>query len=131
MPMDNDVKAIIHQLGVSVLFGSLECSGYYSSEFNVIFISNQLDELQTKVVLLHELGHASKQRDEMELYKATMAMKIKLEYGANRFMIKWLLNRYISITGDDPQSINYLEFMRQNDIPARDENIVKETIASY
>ena len=35
--MDNDVKAIIHQLGVPVLFGSLECSGYYSSEFNIIF----------------------------------------------------------------------------------------------
>ena len=46
-------------------------------------------------------------------------------------MIKYLFSNYIDVTGDDPYSVNYLEFMRQNDIPSRDENIVKEVILSY
>lgn len=60
-----------------------------------------------------------------------MTLKLKMEYGTNLFMIKHLSHRYINITGDDPHSVNYLEFMRQNDIPSRDENIVKEVILSY
>ena len=60
-----------------------------------------------------------------------MTLKLKMEYGANLFMIKYLFHRYILITGDEPRSVNYMEFMRQNDIPSRDENIVKEVILSY
>lgn len=60
-----------------------------------------------------------------------MTLKLKMEYGANLFMIKYLFHRYILITGDAPRSVNYMEFMRQNDIPSRDENIVKEVILSY
>ena len=102
-----------------------------SSVLSVIYIDTKLTETQQKTVLIHELGHLAKQRDEKELYDVTISMKMKMEYGANKFMIKYLFSNYIDVTGDDPHSVNYLEFMRQNDIPSRDENIVKEVILNY
>lgn len=128
--MDDEIGNIIRQLHVVVITGELDNPGYYNPVWNAIFIDQDLNEIEHKVVLLHELGHAAKQRDEMPLYKATMYMKSKMEYGANRFMIKYLFKNYMALTGDEPESINYLEFMRQNDIPYRDENIVKEIIGN-
>lgn len=46
-------------------------------------------------------------------------------------MISYLFHRYIKYTGEEPYRVDYLEFMRQNDIPLRDEDIVKEIIANY
>lgn len=126
-----DIHQVIKKLKVAVIVGDFEKPGYYIPEWNAIFINQELNEIEHEVVLLHELGHAAKQRNEWQLYRATMTMKLKMEYGANRFMIKYLFNQYISITGDDPYSVNYLEFMRQNDIPSRDENIVRDIIANY
>ncbi|WP_225209031.1 MULTISPECIES: ImmA/IrrE family metallo-endopeptidase [Limosilactobacillus] len=128
--MDN-IQDIISQLGVVVIVGELDNPGYYNPIWNAIFIAQDLNEVEHEVVLLHELGHAAKQQGEYSLYQATMTMKSKMEYGANRFMIRYLFHHYISITGDDPHLVNYLEFMRQNDIPSRDENIVKEVILNY
>lgn len=129
--MGLSIQDVIRKLGVAVIAGELDGPGYYVPELNAIFIDQSLDEVQHKVVLLHELGHAAKQRDEYCLYQATMTMKAKMECGANRFMIHYLFSHYILVTGDDPYSVNYLEFMRQNDIPSRDEDIVKEVIANY
>ena len=129
--MVSEIQQIIKELDVKVFVGELDVPGYYIPEWNVIFIDESLNELHHEVVLLHELGHAAKQRDEMVLYNATMYMKSKMEYGANRFMIKYLFKNYVSITGDEPRSVNYIDFMRQNDIPYRDENIVKDIIANY
>lgn len=128
---DNNVMDIIKQLGVHVIVCELDNPGYYSPVWNAIFIDQSLDEVEHEVVLLHELGHAAKQQGDECLYHATMTMKLKMEYGANRFMISYLFHRYINITGDDPHNVNYLEFMRQNGIPSRDEFIVKEIIANY
>ncbi|MGM9907915.1 DUF6782 family putative metallopeptidase [Limosilactobacillus sp.] len=125
------IQDIIKELGVVVLVGDLDVPGYYVPAINAIFIDQKLDEAEHEVVLLHELGHAAKQQNEAELYKATMTMKIKMEYGANRFMISYLFHRYLDAWDDDPKSVNYLDFMKQNDIPARDENIVKEVILGY
>ena len=129
--MEISIENVIKELGVAVIVGEFDNPGYYIPDWNAIFIDQSLDETEHKVVLLHELGHAAKQKDEYLLYKVTMNMKTKMEYGANRFMIKYLFNQYISVTGDAPYSVNYLEFMRQNDIPSRDENIVRDIIANY
>lgn len=67
----------------------------------------------------------------MDLYNATMTMKLKMECGANQFVIRYLFRLYIKYTGEVPYIVNYLEFMRQNDIPLRDEELVKEVIAEY
>lgn len=129
--MTGEIQAIIKQLKVAVIVGEFDNPGYYIPDWNAIFIDQSLDEVEHEVVLLHELGHAAKQRDEMVLYNATMYMKLKMEYGANRFMIKYLFKNYVNLTGDEPRSINYIDFMRQNDIPYRDESIVKDIIANY
>lgn len=129
--MAEKVIDIIRELGVSVIVGDFDNPGYYAPELNAIFIDEKLDECQHDVVLLHELGHAAKHKNEIELYNATMTMKLKMECGANRFMISYLFHRYIKYTGEEPYTVNYLEFMRQNDIPLRDEELVKEVIAEY
>ena len=129
--MNDSIQSIIDQLGVVVIVGKLDNPGYYNTIWNAIFINQDLDETEHKVVLLHELGHACKQHDDMALYNATMYMKAKMEYGANRFMIKYLFKNYIDLTGDEPHSVNYINFMRQNDIPTKDEDMVREIIANY
>lgn len=129
--MTGEIQTIIKQLKVAVIVGEFDNPGYYNPVWNAIFINQNLNEVEHEVVLLHELGHAAKQRDETVLYNATMYMKSKMEYGANRFMIKYLFKNYVNLTGDEPRSINYIDFMRQNDIPYRDESIVKDIIANY
>lgn len=129
--MTDEVKDIIKQLGVAVIVGDLDNPGYYNPVWNAIFISQSLTESEHYAILLHELGHAAKQRDEMALYKATKVMQSKMECSANRFMIRYLLQNYISVNDDDPKFINYLDFMRANDIPGRDESMVREIIAEF
>lgn len=136
MLMDSQLRKLIQQLDTVVMYTSLDSPGHtifppILHGTAIVYVDESLTAMQQRTVLLHELGHIAKQRDEKELYSVAMTMKIKMEYGANRFMIRFLFNHYLSITGDDPYSVNYLEFMRQNDIPSRDENIVKDIIASY
>ena len=134
--MDSKLKELLSELDTKVMYADLDCPGRTAfppilEGTAIIYIDNKLTECEQKTVLIHELGHVAKQRDEKELYDVTISMKMKMEYGANKFMIKYLFSNYIDITGDDPRSVNYLEFMRQNDIPSRDENIVKEVILEY
>lgn len=134
--MVDKIKELAKELNAVIFYGELDDPGHscfppYLNGKALVFVDEGLNEQQQKIVLLHELGHIAKQRDEMCLYNRTINMKLKMEYGANRFMIKYLFHNYIDFTGDEPRSVNYLEFMRQNDIPSRDENIVKEVIASY
>lgn len=131
MYMAEKVIDIIRELGVAVIVGDFDNPGYYVSELNAIYVDKKLGECQHEAVLLHELGHAAKQKNEIELYNATKTMKLKMECEANRFMISYLFQRYIKYTGEEPYRVDYLEFMRQNDIPLKDENIVKEIIADY
>lgn len=134
--MDKQLDNLITELNVLVFYSCLDAPGHvvFSDILNgkaVIYVNSNLSECEQRTVLIHELGHVAKQRDEKELYDVTMNMKLKMEYGANRFMISYLFKNYIQVTGDEPRSVNYLEFMRQNDIPGRDENIVKEIIANF
>lgn len=134
--MPNKFIELAKELNAVVFFCELDGPGHtcFPAVLDgaaAVYINSELNEQQQKIVLLHELGHIAKQRDEKCLYDRTINMKLKMEYGANRFMIKYLFHNYIDFTGDEPRSVNYLEFMRQNDIPSRDENIVKEVIASY
>lgn len=125
------INDIIHALHVVVLVGGIDRTGYYSPALNAIFINENLDELQHEVVLIHELGHAALQRGEWELYDATINMKSKMEYEANYFMVEWLFDDYMKVTDIEPEDINIFDFMRQNDIPSKDEYMVREIIANY
>lgn len=134
--MDKQLANLIAELHVLVFYSCLDAPGHvvFPDILNgkaVIYINSDLSECEQRTVLIHELGHVAKQRDEKELYDVTMNMKLKMEYGANRFMISYLFKNYIQFTGDEPRSVNYLDFMRQNDIPDRDEGIVKEIIANF
>lgn len=134
--MDNQLQSLIKKLNVIIFYHKLDAPGHVIFPpilhgTAAVYIDSSLTAKQQKTVLLHELGHVAKHRKEYCLYRTTMQMKLKMEYGANRFMIEYLFQHYLNVTGDDPCSINYLEFMRQNDIPSRDENIVREIIAGY
>ncbi len=135
--MEDELKLLAKDLNAIILFGELDDPGHVIfpeilDGTAVIYIDSKLNSRQQKAVILHELGHIAKhERHSVELYNATLNMKLKMERNANGFMIRYLFRNYIDITGDDPHSVNYLEFMRQNDIPSRDEGIVKEIIASY
>lgn len=135
--MDDEIQSLIDELDVIVMY-DCDLDDYGHAIFPpildgtaVIYIEDSLSEIKQQAVLIHELGHVAKQRNEKELYDVTMNMKIKMEYGANLFMIQHLFDDYINETGIDPRLVNYIEFMRQCDIPSRQENIVKEVILNY
>lgn len=134
--MDEEIQSLINELDVVVIYASLDDYGrtVFPPILNgkaIIYIEQSLSEMKQQAVLLHELGHVAKQRNEKALYDATMNMKVKMEYGANLFMVQHLFDNYINETDMEPRSVNYIEFMRQNDIPSRDENVVKEVILNY
>lgn len=129
--MDLTLQEIIDRLQVVVITAPLDHPGYYLPDLNTIYVDEELDEQEHEMVLLHELGHAAKHKNELVLYHATVNMKLKMEYGANSFMIEHLFNKYVNATGTEPAAVNYLDFMKQVGIPEKHADIVKKIISKY
>lgn len=131
--MERRIQELVDELHCVVLFGELNCDGCVSfpPELNqpVIYVNCQLPEPAQKMVILHELGHVAKQQGEQSLYHATMAMHLQMEHSANRFAIQELYDSYLQDC-DDPRHVDYLDFMRQNAIPNRDVDIVREVVST-
>lgn len=91
--MNCEIASIVKKLAVTVYYDdSLEDKGKYLPILNIIVINNSLDDFYKKQALLHELGHAAEDMNNYELYKRTYALKSKMEFSANRFMINFMID---------------------------------------
>ena len=92
--MDSRIKALLSEQQITLKYDELDCGGLYVDELNWIIVDNRLNEHEQEKVILHELGHAAKQKGLSNLYNATTALHTKMEAEANRFMIREELENY-------------------------------------
>ena len=115
--MDKKVKEIIDELRVTILDNSnLDKPGHYISALNIIVLNSSLNDFEMTKVLLHELGHAALHQDNCKLYNVTFALHSKMENEAETFMSHQLVRQYMEIHNADPASINYMDFITDNEL---------------
>ena len=77
----------IKELGIDIEYCYLDKMGYFGIEENkpIIFINEQLNELETSLTLLHETAHFL--NGDCEKYIDNHLQNDNLEYEANKYMI--------------------------------------------
>jgi Zn-dependent peptidase ImmA (M78 family) len=104
------IKKILHSLEIQLVLLDIEKNGYYDPISKMMIVSSNLPEKEMKKTIIHEIGHDILHRDTRVLYKLTVP-RSKMEYEANCFMIKYLLQEYINQFSVTIQQINYLNFL--------------------
>ena len=119
---------MIEDLGVTVKLSDvkLDNPAVYLDEIDLIIIDYSLSDADKRYALLHELGHAAKNKGEYSIYNKTKTARYKIEHQANEFMINEILNEYIATTGLEPADINYLNFAKENSLS--DYSLVKNVL---
>lgn len=91
----NDPFSIADNLGILYQYGSIDFSGCYMflKNHKYIFLSNQLDPLESKMVMAHELGHAllHKKDNCYFIQNKTLLLNSKIEKEANYFAAELLI----------------------------------------
>lgn len=130
--MDRTIDELITSLKVTVIYSDeLDKDAYYMSKFNIIVVNDKLSDFKQKKALLHELKHAASHRNEVALYNIAFSMHSKMEYEAECFVVKELLDDYIQETGLEPSQINRINFLEAYDIDTSYESFVHKRLNYY
>ncbi|MCO8291297.1 ImmA/IrrE family metallo-endopeptidase [Tetragenococcus halophilus] len=90
--MNKRVKEIINELNVAIKYNpNLDKPAHYIPAINTIVLNSSLSEFEMTKALLHELGHASKHRNNYSLYNTTYTYHSKMESEANDYMISEII----------------------------------------
>lgn len=86
--MLSKIKQSIKELGIEIQYMEVIGKGYFGIEDNnpIIFINENLDELDTALALLHETSHFI--NEDCEKYITNHFQNDSLEFKANRYMIQ-------------------------------------------
>lgn len=88
----------------------------YGDEF--IFIHEDLNEYEAKVIIAHELGHALLHTDlNTEYYTKTLVSKNKLELQANKFAAELLIPDKIDLNLDINDTLSISDLSRLLKVP--------------
>lgn len=90
-----DPFEIADRLGILYQIGEIGCEGCYMflKNHRYIFLNQNLDERETRMVMAHELGHAVLHRKENCYFirNKTLLLNSKTETEANRFAAELLI----------------------------------------
>jgi Zn-dependent peptidase ImmA (M78 family) len=126
------VKKIIKKLGVTVTERcGLDADGHYIARINTIVINASLSKWEKLKTLLHELGHASKHQNNYEMYNLSFSLHSKMEYEADCYLIKEILDNYMVAADLEPHQVNYMKFIESTEIDSKFEPLVKELLNTY
>ena len=86
--MLSKIKQLIKELGVEIQFMEFVRHGYFGIENNkpIIFINDNLNELDTSLTILHETAHFL--NGDCDKYITNHFQNDNLEYEANKYMIQ-------------------------------------------
>lgn len=130
--MDRKIKELVSALKVKIVYVSnMDNDAYYISKLNIIVISNAIPDFDQKKALLHELKHAASHKNEIELYNLAFSLHSKMEYQAECFMIKEMLDDYIQNTGLEPSQVNRINFLESCNIDTSYEGFVHDCLIHY
>ncbi|AEQ24942.1 hypothetical protein Javan447_0055 [Streptococcus phage Javan447] len=77
-------------------------SGFYYPDLRIIYVNQNLSQIEKEKVILHELGHI--EHDPKQYQR----LLLKYENQADRFMIRELIKNYLS--SHDVVDFNWLQF---------------------
>ncbi|OTN96259.1 ImmA/IrrE family metallo-endopeptidase [Enterococcus faecium] len=130
--MKRQIEMIRNELGVKIIENeSLDAKGYYVADLNLIVIKSALTEWEKNKTLLHELGYACEHHNNKALYNLTFTIHSKMEYEANKYMIRKLLKHYMENSSATLSEFNYMTFMEIYEIEQHYEEYVKELVLHY
>lgn len=123
------VKTVHYEnVDVDVIYSDipLDTPATYIEKFNVAIVDGTLSETEINKVMLHEIGHATNHQNESSLYCSTASFHLKMEHEADEFMVKKLVDEYLSQSGIDAKDINYQNFADCNHL--KDSSLVKNVL---
>ena len=118
-----------NEITVAILDG-LDNEGFYIPEKRTIILKSQLSKNEQIKVLLHELGHIFNDDKVIGSYNDYLIPRSKMEYKANDFMLRELLENYILRTNTELTDINCVSFLESEKLPMSFEDSVRRIIMS-
>lgn len=114
--MLSKIKRLIKELGIEIQFMEFDRHGYFGIENNkpIIFINDNLNELDTSLTLLHETAHFL--NGDCEKYISNHFQNDNLEFEANKYMIQEvmkMLDKQFDFTPDT----NYQQIIDSLNLP--------------
>ncbi|GET11656.1 hypothetical protein SN811_01560 [Ligilactobacillus agilis] len=116
-----------NEITVAILDG-LDNEGFYIPDKRTIILKSELTKQEQIKVLLHELGHIFNDDRVIGSYNDYFTPRSKMESKANEFMIRELLQDYISTTDTEPHEINCVSFLEREKLPMALEDSVQRII---
>lgn len=130
--LDSRIKKIVDTLKVTILYrDGMDKPGHYIAAINTIVLKEDMSDVEEMRVLLHELGHACKHHKNYYLYNLTFTLRSKMESEADQYMIKSLLDRYLSAPDIDVKHFNYMKFIEYNNLDPKYEYVVREMVIDF
>lgn len=126
------IEKIIKKLGVTVMEKEgLDVDGHYIACMNTVVIKASLSKWEKLKTLLHELGHASKHQNDYEMYNLSFSLHSKMEYEADCFLVKEILDNYMIAADLEPSQVNYMKFIEATEIDSKFEPFIKDLLSTY
>lgn len=124
------VKKLLISKGIQLVFLDLDNKGYYDSAWKIMFVNENLYNLDKLKVIYHELGHGVLHDAFTALYKMPVP-HFKMEYEADHFMLNLLILEYMEVNLLEPQEVNPIYFIESNNIDPRYEETIKQLLLNY
>ncbi|MGG5324217.1 hypothetical protein IGJ62_001852 [Enterococcus pernyi] len=115
------------EIGIEYL--DLKKNGYYDPVLKTLFINSNLNDNELKKTIMHEAGHGFLHDELYPLYKMPNPQS-KMEFEADKFMIKNLLIDYMEHYSLSFDQINYMKFMDYYDIDYFYEDYLKDLLVN-
>lgn len=130
--IERKIEKIIKKLGVTVMEKEgLDIDGHYIACMNTVVIKASLSKWEKLKTLLHELGHASKHQNDYEMYNLSFSLHSKMEYEADCFLVKEILDNYMIAADLEPSQVNYMKFIEATEIDSKFEPFIKDLLSTY
>ncbi|MCT0164429.1 ImmA/IrrE family metallo-endopeptidase [Lactobacillus helveticus] len=130
--MDNHLKRMIKKYHAEVDYIQLERPGYLARGVNglpnIIFVNSKLPSEKAEQVIIHELGHLMHDHESAKKYSNKYSARIICESGANNFMIRQQVKKYIAL-GNNALDANWLNLA--NYIGTNNYWLVREELLKY
>ena len=121
--MLSKIKQLIKELGVEIQFMEFVRHGYFGIENNkpIIFINDNLNELDTSLTILHETAHFLNR--DCNKYITNHFQNDNLEYEANKYMIQEVM-KMLDEQYDFTTDTNYQQIIDNLNLPYHLDGII-------
>ncbi|WEV60885.1 ImmA/IrrE family metallo-endopeptidase [Streptococcaceae bacterium ESL0729] len=120
----------LEELGIQIIYSDrIKEDGVYIPKVNLIVINSNLEDVDAKNALLHELGHYLNKHFETRL--SAPALHIKNEAEADRYWIECRVKEFLSYYDYPPEEIDVNRFLTVYKIKPRYYDMAEELFRYY